>query len=270
MPLAKKKKLPSEINLNLIPMIDITSFILIALAILVMSMKKEASLDNILKLPPVLHSAKQDTTQLQIYILPAKIRRGGAIDPDSTGLVAFSGKGKAPNACPNCKLAFRDEKLNYIPNTLLDEGLTPLVSMSKEGSAEEIQASMSTERPPAYYCSRCKYEISPYLKLDEIPLVLKKKKMEICSLLVGAENGARLRMGGTPLKPEEVKLVEDNIPLMIKADDYAFFGRILQVINMVKDTSVNIKKFAFVTLASASLAAKKSEDKETKGKEGKK
>jgi biopolymer transport protein ExbD len=269
MPVAKRKKLPDSINLNLIPMIDITSFILIALAILVMSMKKEASLDNLLKLPPVLHSAKQDTTQLQIYILPAKILRGGGIDKDSTGLVAFSGKGKAPNACPNCNLTFRDDKLNYIPNTLLDEGLNPVASMTKAGSEEEALAKMSNERPPAYYCSRCKYEISPYLKLREIPLVLKKKKMEICSLLVTAENGARQRMGGTPLKPEEVKQVEDNIPLMIKADDYAFFGRILQVINMVKDTSVNIKKFAFVTLASASLAAKKSDEKDTKGKEKK-
>jgi biopolymer transport protein ExbD len=260
MPIAKKKKLPGEINLNLIPMIDITSFILIALAILVMSMKKEASLDNILKLPPVLYSAKQDTAQLQIYILPAKIRRGGIIDPDSMGLVAFTGKGKAPDICPNCKLAFRNEKLDYIPNTLLDEGLKPVATMTKEGSDEERLANLSNNRPPAYYCSRCKYEISPYLRLDEIPQVLKKKKMEICSLLVTAENGARLRMGGTPLTKEQVKQVEDNIPLMIKADDYAFYGRILRVINMVKDTSVNIKKFAFVTLAEASLAAKKSED----------
>jgi hypothetical protein len=93
------------IDLNLVPMIDITSFILLALAILAMSMKKEASLDNILNLPPILYSSKQDTTELQIYILPAKVLEGGIIHPDSTGLVAFTGKGKPSemrrrNTCP--------------------------------------------------------------------------------------------------------------------------------------------------------------------------
>jgi biopolymer transport protein ExbD len=273
MALGKRKKLSSAINLNLIPMIDITSFILLALAILVMTMKKEASLDNILKLPPVLHSSKQDTTQLQIYILPAKILRGGYIAPDSTGLVAFTGKGKAPKECPNCHLVFRTDKGEYISGTLLDEALKPLGNLAKESPEEQgrISSTVSNDRPPAYFCKRCRYEISPYLKLDEIPMVLKAKKKEIVDQLVAAENGARDRTGNRRLSEAEVKLVADEIPLMVKADNKAFYGRILQVINMVKDTSVNIKKFAFVTLAEASLAAKKHEDQDKiLKKEGKK
>ncbi|MDO8624715.1 MAG: hypothetical protein Q7R47_01430, partial [Candidatus Diapherotrites archaeon] len=176
MPIGKRKKMADEININLVPMIDITSFILLSLGILVMSMKKEASLDNILKLPPVLHASKQDTTQLQIYILPAKILRGGYIDRDSTGLVAFSGKGKPPDVCPRCNLAFRN-KGEYIPGTLKDMSGTPLDQL-KVDIKEGEEAMPSNERPPAYFCTKCQYEISPYLKLDEIPVVLKKKRTE--------------------------------------------------------------------------------------------
>jgi biopolymer transport protein ExbD len=254
MPLNKHAKVHEEVNLNLVPMIDVVSFILLALAILIMSMKKEASLDNLLKLPPVLHSGRQDSTQLQIYILPAKILRGGYIDRDSTGLVAFAGKGKPPDKCPRCSLTFRNAKAEYVSGTLLDQGGKKLLTLAAEmtNNPQAVE-----DKPPAYFCSRCNYEISPYLKLDEIPLVLKKKKKETVDMLVFAENGARLRNGTPPLTKAEEKAVADNLPLMIKADNYAFYGRILQVINMVKDTSVNIKKFTFVTDASASLEAQK-------------
>jgi biopolymer transport protein ExbD len=256
------KKSEAMTNLNLIPMIDITSFILLSLAILTMSMKKEASLDNILQLPPVLHAAKQDTTQLQIYILPATILRGGYIMPDSTGLVAFTGKGGIPLVCDSCGLAFRDKKTNeYVPNTLLDQSGKPIASMKsdvgKEGSAAADSA-LAKARPPAYWCSSCHKEISPYLKLDDIPKELAKKKKEIVKQLVDAQNNALDRLKKPHMTEEEVKKVDENIPLMIKADDRAFYGRILQVVNTVKaDTTCKIKKFAFVTLAEASLEAQK-------------
>ncbi|OGS33372.1 MAG: hypothetical protein A2293_08855 [Elusimicrobia bacterium RIFOXYB2_FULL_49_7] len=255
----KPKKL--MLDLNLVPMIDITSFILLAMAILVMTMKKEASLDNILSLPPILYSSKQDTTELQIYILPAKVLKGGAIHPDSTGLVAFSGKGKPPAQCPNCALVFRNERADYIPGTLLDgkhkrvEVINSIVEES-DGNAKV----KSKEIPPAYYCSRCGFEISPYLKLDEIPVALKNKKKEVVDLFVATENAVRDNMQKAHLTPEEIKKIDEAIPLMIKADDKAFYGRILEVVNMAKDTSCAIKKFTFVTLAEASMDAQKNKD----------
>jgi biopolymer transport protein ExbD len=259
MALSRKKPEPMT-NLNLVPMIDVTSFILLSLAILTMSMKKEASLDNILQLPPILHSTKQDTTQLQIYVLPANILRGGYIDPDSTGLVAFSGKGGVPKECDSCHLAFRNASGEYLTGTLLDQAGKPIATLKNEQTSKADQAVMDSllarERPPAYLCSRCRKEISPYLKLDEIPLLLAKKKKEVVDLLVNTENASRARSKSDPMSKDEIKRVEDNIPLMIKADDRAFYGRILQVVNKVKaDTACNIKKFSFVTLASASLEA---------------
>jgi biopolymer transport protein ExbD len=255
----KKAKKKLMIDLNLVPMIDITSFILLALAILAMSMKKEASLDNILNLPPILYSSKQDTTDLQIYILPAKVLEGGVIQSDSTGLVAFTGKGKPPAKCPSCGAAFRNEKMEYIPGTLLDMGGAPVQFLTKavEEETAESQSKLLKEIPPAYFCASCRYEISPYLKLDEIPQALKAKKKEVVDLIVAVENSARDNIQKPHLTEEEVKKIDESIPLMIKADDKAFYGRILEVVNMAKDTLCAIKKFAFVTEASASMDAQK-------------
>ncbi len=255
-----KSKSKIMLDLNVVPMIDITSFILLSLAILNMSMKKEASLDNILKLPPVLHASKQNSTQLQIYVLPAVILPGGYVNPDSTGLVAFMGKSQVPLECPNCKLPFRDAKNEYIPNSMLDQGGKPIATMQKmekNEKQEDIDKKLAMERPPAYKCSRCGVEISPYLKLDEIPAALKMKKKEVVDQTVNTENYSRQQKGEPPLSAADIKKIEDEVPLMIKADDLAFYGRILQVVNMAMDTSCNIKKFAFVTLPDASLEAQK-------------
>jgi len=259
MALGKKTKV--MLDLNVVPMIDITSFILLSLAILNMSMKKEASLDNILKLPPVVHASKQDKTQLQIYVLPAVILPGGYVHPDSTGLVAFMGKSQVPIICPNCQLSFRDPKKNaYIPKTLLDMGGKPILEIQQQDDEKSDDSKkLVTEKPPAYKCSRCGSEISPYLKLDQIPLELKKKKKEVVDLQVSSENFSRKKNGKGPLTPQEVKQIEDELPLMIKADDLSFYGRILQVVNMAMDTTCNIKKFAFVTLPEASIEAQKSD-----------
>jgi len=263
-----KPKSKIMLDLNVVPMIDITSFILLSLAILNMSMKKEASLDNILKLPPILHASKQSSTQLQIYVLPAVIMQGGIVNADSTGLVAFMGKSQVPLECPNCKLSFRNEKNEYIPGSLLDQGGKPIATMQKMEKPGEQQADidkkLAQEKPPAYKCSRCGAEISPYLKLDEIPAALKKKKKEVVDATVSTENYSRQQKGEPPLSKEDIKKIEDEIPLMIKADDLSFYGRILQVVNMAMDTSCNIKKFAFVTLASASLEAQKKKELEGK------
>ncbi|MDD5672661.1 MAG: biopolymer transporter ExbD [Chitinivibrionales bacterium] len=248
MALLKKKSKPMD-NLNLVPMIDITSFILLALAILAMSMKKEASLDNIVKLPPILHANKQDKTLLQIYILPAKILAGGYIDPDSTGLVAFTGKGKPPLTCPNCALSFRDKQGVYIPGALLDLSKKPVQSLQQEKEKEVASGGMMM--PPAYLCSRCGYEISPYLKLDDIPKVIGAKKKEVLAEMVRTENFSREKAGKPLLTKQETDAIEKEIPLMIKADEKAFYGRILQVVNMAKDTASDIRKFAFISLPEA-------------------
>lgn len=260
MALGKPKK-KMMLDLNVIPMIDITSFILLSLAILNMSMKKEASLDNILKLPPVLHASKQTKTQLQIYVLPATILPGGYVNPDSTGLVAFIDKSSAPIECPYCKFRFRNEKNVYIPGSLLDMNGKPLNRLGgDESSKEAVEAAAQkskTEKPPAYNCSNCKGEISPYLKLDEIPVALKAKKQTIVDEWKNGETISRAAKSLPPPSAAEIKKFEDEIPLMIKADDLAFYGRILQVVNMAMDTSCAIKQFAFVTLPEASLDAQK-------------
>jgi biopolymer transport protein ExbD len=244
-----KRKSSAMLNINLVPMIDITSFILLALAILAMSMKKEASLDNIVKLPPILHASKQDMTLLQIYILPAKILAGGYIDPDSTGLVAFTGKGKPPNECPNCKLPFRDKQGAYVAGSLLNLANQPVPSLTQEAEKQAATAGMML--PPAYKCSRCQYEISPYLKLDDIPKVIGRKKKEVLAELIRTENYSREKVGKPLMTAKEKDDLEKEIPLMIKADDKAFYGRILQVVNMAKDTASDIRKFAFISLPEA-------------------
>jgi hypothetical protein len=137
-------------------------------------------------------------------------------------------------------------------------GGRPVQALTKavEETAES-QAKLSKEIPPAYFCSNCHFEISPYLKLDEIPKALKAKKKEVVDLIVAGENSVRDNVKKPHLNEEEIKKIDESIPLMIKADDKAFYGRILEVVNMAKDTSCAIKKFAFVTLAEASMDAQK-------------
>lgn len=196
---------------------------------------------------------------LQIYILPAVIRGGGYIDPDSSGLVAFAAKGGVPEKCPKCGLVFRKEG-EYIPATLLDVAGKPLSVIQKNYTSEQEQQALKNELPPTYLCSRCRQEISPYLRLDEVPIVLKAKKKEVLDQLVITENYSRQNHQLPLLTKDEIQKIEDDIPLLIKADDKAFYGRILQVVDMAQDPSCNIKKFIFVTLAEASLEAQKKKD----------
>jgi len=268
----KHKKLSAEINLNLVPMIDVTSFILLSLGILVMSMKKEASLDNVLTLPAVAHAAKQDTAQLQIYVLQAALLPGGYINPDSTGLVAFMGKASVPAECQKCGMRFRDQNGQYIPNSLLDiSGKKPVLSVQSMGKQTEAEAQkLSKEKPPAYLCSQCRTEISPYLRLDEIPPLLKAEKEKVVKEFMAAEHANYIKLHGTDMPESLAKVREDSlkhqIPLMIKADNEAFYGRILQVINMTRDTTCDIRKFAFITNAAAAEQAQKAERDKSKGK----
>jgi biopolymer transport protein ExbD len=261
----KKSSLRSEVNLNLVPMIDVTSFILLALGILVMSMKKEASLDNILKLPMVANAMKLDTTQLQIYILPSSLTRGGYVNPDSTGLVAFVGKAAVPEWCPHCgTAALRDRKTGeYIPGSLVDDKGQPIMSIGGAAQqTEEEQAKLASERPPAYWCASCHGEISPYSKLEDLPELLGRAKKGVIQQFLDAERAQYVKEHGVDMSPELVKSREDsikhNIPLMIKADDETFYGRVLQVVNVARgDTLCDIRKFAFVTSAEAAEKAQK-------------
>jgi biopolymer transport protein ExbD len=258
-----KKKRKVEINLNLVPMIDVTSFILLALGILVMSMKKEASLDNVLKLPMVSRADKQDTTQLQIYVLQASLLPGGYVNPDSTGLVAFMGRASIPAKCPSDWFQFRDEKTgDYIPNSLLDASGKPIASLQSSGKQTEEEAQRaSSDRPPAYKCAQCGLEISPYVRLDEVPGLLKKEKEKVAMEFVVNEKKNYLKIHGVEMPPEMAKEREDSmkktLPLMIKADNEAFYGRILQVVNVARDTTCDIRKFAFITSAEAAEQAQK-------------
>jgi biopolymer transport protein ExbD len=258
----KKKKSSAQENINLVPMIDITSFILLALGILVMSMKKEASLDNLLKLPEVNHAMKQDTAQLQIYILRASLLPGGYINPDSTGLIAFLGKSAVPDACPNCRVAFRDEKKAYVSGSLLDIAGRPLATLEKSDNTESESVEKTSELPPSYTCAACRFEISQYLHLQDIPVRLRAEKDRVAGELLADEKKGYFKTNGIEMPAAMAKAREDSLkkglPLMIKADNEAFYGRILQVINMAKDTLCDIKKFAVISSAEAAEKYQKS------------
>jgi hypothetical protein len=120
---------------------------------------------------------------------------------------------------------------------------------------------LSKERPQAYHCSKCGREISPYLRLDEIPPLLKVEKQKVVDEFLAAEKQSWTNMHGTEMPKEKIDEVTDSlkhsIPLMIKADEEAFYGRILQVVNMARDTLCDIRKFAFVTSSEAAEKAQK-------------
>lgn len=243
-------KQSESLKLNLSPMIDVVFLILIYF---IVSMQMEPSLDNIIKLPPVYKAAEQEDALLQIYVLPAKVNSGGLIDPDSTGLVAFSDKAKTPDICPHCNQRIKTPEGLYIPGSLTDLRGDPVQDL-QDIMAEAYGAGA---KPPAFLCARCGGEVSPYLDLDSIPSVLKRKKKEVLAMMVRRKNFERQQQGKGPLTPEEEKKAEDDIALMIKADQQAFYGRILQVVAMARDTASDIKKFAFVTDPKASETVKK-------------
>jgi len=236
----KSGKKSEEVALNLSPMIDVVFLILIYF---IVSMQMEPSLDNIIKLPPVRKASEQEDAFLQIYVLPAKVEAGGNIDPDSTGLVAFSDKAKTPEACPTCNARIKNEQGIYIPGSLLDMSGEPVMDLQK------IMADVfgSGGRPPAFICAACGGEVGPYLKMREIPKVLNTKKKEVLQMVVRRKNFEREEAGMGPMSPAEEKELEKEIPLMIKADEQAFYGRILQVVNMARDTASDVKNFAFIT-----------------------
>jgi biopolymer transport protein ExbD len=255
-----KKGEEEGVRLNLSPMIDVVFLILIYF---IVSMQMEPSLDNIIKLPPVYKASEQEDALLQIYVLPAKVGEGGKINADSTGLIAFSDKTKTPETCPHCGQQLLDENGLYIPNSLLHLDGAPI------GDLQVIMAEAFGEggAPPAFLCSNCGNEVGPYLKLDDIPEVLKEKKKEVLDMMVRRENFEREEMGKAPLTKAEEKKLEKDVALMIKADRQAFYGRILQVVAMARDTSSDIRKFAFVTDPGASEEVK-SKMAERKAKAG--
>jgi biopolymer transport protein ExbD len=259
-----------ELKLNLSPMIDVVFLILIYF---IVSMQMEPSLDNIIKLAPVLRASRQEDALLQIYILPAKVDKYGNLDPDSTGLIAFSDKAKTPDTCA---LGHRilDERGDYIPNALVDGSGNPIPDLQKAKAA----AFKENAPPPVFMCARYaehpdqelgkpfppSAEVGPYLKLAEVPWVLAEKKKEVFEIMLANRNARRARNGEPALTEAQEKELEESIPLMIKADRNTFYGRILQVVNMSKMEPAEIKNFAFVTLpeASAEVQAKLAEQSE--------
>jgi biopolymer transport protein ExbD len=246
-----------DAKLNLSPMIDVVFLILIYF---IVSMQMEPTLDNIIKLPPVLRASKQEDALLQIYILPAKVRKDGRVVPDSTGLIAFSDKAKTPDICPHCGQPLKDANGLFVPHSLLTVSGEPIPDLQKAMAA----AFSEDAPPPVFLCASCGGEVGPYVKLHEVPLLLREKKKEVLELMVRNRNVTREKMGADPLDSLGKKALEDSIALMIKADEHTFYGRILQVVNMAKDTTAGIKNFAFVTLPEASAEAQQVLEREKK------
>jgi biopolymer transport protein ExbD len=252
-----KKDGGDELKLNLSPMIDCVFLILIYF---IVSMQMEPSLDNIIKLPPVLRASKQEDALLQIYILPAKVRKDGSVIADSIGLIAFSDKAKTPDNCPTCNQPLKDRNEVYIPGALTTTDGVPIPDLQKA-----MAAAFSEEAPPpVFLCSNCGGEVGPYVKLHEMPALLREKKKEVLDLMARSRNVKRAKQGLPPLNDDEKEALEDSIALMIKADGNTFYGRILQVVNMAKDTTADIKNFAFVTDPKTSAEAKAILEKRSK------
>jgi hypothetical protein len=202
----------------------------------------------------VLRADRQEETLLQIYVLPARVHQDGSVVPDSTGLIAFSDKAKMPDTCTNpaCRTPLKVNGL-YIPGSLLSTEGQPIADLQKQMAAIFSESAP----PPVFLCAACQTEIGPYIKLQDVPMVLRKKKEEVHGILVNNRN-ARRRNSTPPLpdlSEDEKKALKDSIALMIKADENTFYGRILQVVSMAKDTAAGIKNFAFVTLSEASQDA---------------
>jgi biopolymer transport protein ExbD len=261
-----RAKKSQQVRIDLSPMIDVVFLILIYF---VVSMQMEPSLDNIIKLPPAKKAVKQEDPLLQIYVLPARVDVYGNIVPDSTGLIAFSDKAKTPDACL-LGHELLDKDGNYIPNSLLDENGAAIADLQKAKAA----VFKENAPPPVFICARHaehpdqvtgrfapSAEVGPYLRLQDVPGVLKQKKKQVFELMLSNQNSRRANEGKGPLSSEEMKKLEDGITLMIKADANTFYGRILQVVNMAKDTTAGIKNFAFITDPGSAAEAL---DKQTK------
>lgn len=243
-----RSKDSDKLSLNLSPMIDVVFLILIYF---IVSMQMEPSLDNIIRLPPVLRASKQEDALLQIYILPASVRADGSIVSDSTGLIAFSDKAKTPEFCANGHRILNAQTLNYVPHSLLDADGKPIPDLQRAMA----DAFREDAPPPVYNCAVCGVEVGPYVRLQEVPGVIKEKKAEVFEQMLASRNARRRKEGLELLSPEEEKALEDGIALMIKADVNTFYGRILQVVNFARTEEAGIRNFAFVTDPAASAEA---------------
>ena len=219
-----KKKEKREPKLNLSPMIDVVFLILIYF---VVSIQMEPSLDDVLKLPDAVKSSKQEDTQLQIYVLPAKLRPDGGLNPDSTGQISFADRAGNPAKCLGkyqgqpCSQRFTDDEEAPIPGALI---LNEVSYQDKKGIRQ-----VRTEK----ICARCGQNVL-FVTLDEVPNLLAKKKAEVLEILVEMANMKRAKVGQAMVTEAEKKRMEKEIPLMIKADKNTFYGRILQVVAQAK------------------------------------
>ncbi|MFH1761303.1 MAG: biopolymer transporter ExbD [bacterium] len=263
----KRRKV--EIKLNLSPMIDVVFLILIYF---IVSIEMEPSLDDRLHLADARYSAKQDSTELQIYILKASFLPNGSINPDSTGLIAFADRAGNPDTCIYCKTPFQTEVEGimvpdpskfitkpYIVNTKARiirggvpetvDSVTMDILVDSANIVEDIKLRPQQIEGTNKFCAKCGKNVL-FVDLDSIPIVLKKKQEEILDLWVAKENLIRQAGGKAEIGEQEKEDMKASIALMIKADDRTFYIRILQVVNMAK--RVGIQKFALVTSSESS------------------
>jgi biopolymer transport protein ExbD len=258
-----------ELKLNLSPMIDVVFLILIYF---IVSLEMEPSLDDRLQLPDARYSAKQDSTELQIYVLRPSLNPDGTINPDSTGLIAFADRAGNPDSCVYCKTPFQMEVEGVmvpdpskiitkpyvhstkgrvvhggVPETV--DSVSGVVLVDSSNVVENIRIRPLVLEGTNKYCAVCGKNVL-FVDLDSIPKVLEKKQEEILDLWVTKENIERRKKGHELISEDEKESMKKSMPLMIKADDRTFYFRILQVVNMAK--RVGIRKFAMVTSTESS------------------
>jgi biopolymer transport protein ExbD len=95
---------------------------------------------------------------------------------------------------------------------------------------------------------------SIFVKLDQLPDRLKIRREEVLAQLVQRENNKNIQQHKPPVTPERRKEIEEEMTLMIKADDLTFYGRIIQVVEKAKE--IKVTKFALVTTVESSKKVK--------------
>jgi biopolymer transport protein ExbD len=266
----ERKRKQEGVKLNLSPMIDVVFLILIYF---IVSLEMEPSLDDRLGLADARYSVKQEESALQIYVLKARLNPDGTINPDSTGLVAFADRAGTPDSCLFCGLSFKKEVEDklvpdsttwftqpYVVETkqrLIEGGVPEIVDsntgeiiVSQEGKPD-VAVSGQVLEGKNKFCRQCGNNML-FVTLDMIPEALKKKREEIFEKVILTEDIKRANKRKPPLTEVEKERIKDEMPLMIKADNRTFYGRIIQVVEKARE--VGITKFALVTSSESSWA----------------
>jgi len=170
----------------------------------------EARLDALLRPYHVRCAAPVEAgaASLTLYVFPSKLDPDGLVLGDSTGLIASPAALRLQHRCPSCSRPIVDPKGRYVRGSLKEfDGEFAVGEPIAKGLSFLPGDTLAMPRP--YACSGCGREIGPYIQLPELPWLVK-----------GATHAQELGARG-------------RLRVHIKADSLAYYGRVLQIINIL-------------------------------------